>query len=390
MMTNKTTSARPPAVLIAFATFIVLGLPGGLGGVVWPSMRDEFGLGQDALGALLLAVTIGSMVSGLNNGRLIGRWGMATTLIGAAVLDGVGYLGYALAPTWATLVFLGLLTGAGSGLVDSAINTYVAEHHSPRTMNWLHAFYGVGATLGPLLMRLLLAMQQDWRVAYGVIGVAKLAIMVALWQTKQVWRRTAAPLPATAGQPRVSGRTLLRMPTIWFGIVLFFFYGGLEVTPAQWGYTYYTEERLVDATAAIWWTGSFWGLFTIGRFVLGGMVTWLGPVRLLRTCLAIALGGALLMWQPWSDWLSLAGMVLLGGALAPVFPTLTSLTPGRVGHERAAHAIGYQGGATGIGLALLPALAGVLAGAWGLWLIAPFIVLMALVVIVVHEWMLVS
>ncbi|MDA0246225.1 MAG: MFS transporter [Chloroflexi bacterium] len=387
MSLNKRNERLYP-VLIAFGTFIILGLPGGLGGVVWPSIRDEFGLGQDALGALLLAGTVGSMAAGLNNGRFLNRWGMGATLLGAAVFDALGFLGYGFAPSWTVLVALGLLTGAGDGLVDSAINTYVAEHHSARTMNWLHACYGLGATLGPLLMRLLFELQQDWRVAYWVVGLAKLAVVVALWQTRHVWRRAAEPAEGDLPAPTVRGRVVLRMPIVWISITLFFFYGGLEVTPAQWGYTYYTESRMVATTAAIWWTGLFWGVFTLGRFVLGAMAGWLGPVRLVRICLAVALAGAVLMWQPWSNLFSLAGMVLIGGALAPIFPTLVSLTPARVGYQRAAHAIGYQVGAGGIGIALLPALAGVLVAQWDLSLIAPFVVATAVIVIACHELLL--
>ncbi|MBK8433130.1 MAG: hypothetical protein IPL28_18360 [Chloroflexi bacterium] len=99
-MSSQKKNERLYPVLIAFGTFIILGLPGGLGGVVWPSIRDEFGLGQDALGALLLAGTVGSMAAGLNNGRFLNRWGMGATLLGAAVFDALGFLGYGFAPSW--------------------------------------------------------------------------------------------------------------------------------------------------------------------------------------------------------------------------------------------------------------------------------------------------
>ncbi|MBK8433129.1 MAG: hypothetical protein IPL28_18355 [Chloroflexi bacterium] len=42
-------------------------------------------------------------------------------------------------------------------------------------------------------MRLLFELQQDWRVAYWVVGVAKLVVAVVLWQTRHVWRRAAEP-----------------------------------------------------------------------------------------------------------------------------------------------------------------------------------------------------
>lgn len=383
-MTKK---PSPYFILIPFFTFIILGLPVGLTGLVWPTIRDGFGLGQDALGLLLVAGTAGSMLAGLNNGRLLTTWGMGTILVVSAVVDALGYAGYAIAPAWWVIVTLGLLTGAGSGLVDSAINTYVAEHHSKRTMNWLHACFGLGATLGPLLMQLLLAWGQNWRMAYVVVGGAKLVVVVLLWRTRQMWRLTAVA-SNQANQPQTSGRDVLRLPLVWLGIGIFFFYGGLEVVPANWGYTYFTEARGVDLVLAGWWAGLFWGVFTVGRVGLGAIVDWVGPVRLLRICLGVALVGAVLMWQPWVNTLSMVGMVLIGGALAPIFPTLVSLTPERVGEARAAHVIGYQVGAAGIGIALLPALAGVLAERISLWTITPMVIVLAVVVLVLHEGLL--
>ena len=41
--------------------------------------------------------------------------------------------------------------GLGFGAVDAAVNVHAAHHFSARQINWMHASYGAGATLGPLL-----------------------------------------------------------------------------------------------------------------------------------------------------------------------------------------------------------------------------------------------
>ena len=35
--------------------------------------------------------------------------------------------------------------GLGAESIDAALNYYVASNYSPRVMNFLHCFYGVGA-----------------------------------------------------------------------------------------------------------------------------------------------------------------------------------------------------------------------------------------------------
>jgi fucose permease len=79
------------------------------------------------------------------------------------------------------------------------------------------------------------------------------------------------------------------------------------------------------------------------------------------------------------------GLPLVGLSLAPVFPTLVSLTPVRLGNERAASAIGYQLSAAGIGAAALPGGVALAIDAGGLDTLGPALVTMAVVLLVLHH-----
>jgi MFS family permease len=67
-------------VAIASLAFVALGLPDGLLGVAWPSMRQNFGLQLDALGGLLVSFTSGYVVSSAVGGRLVGELGLPRLL----------------------------------------------------------------------------------------------------------------------------------------------------------------------------------------------------------------------------------------------------------------------------------------------------------------------
>jgi fucose permease len=65
-------SARPRLLLaLAFVAFISLGLPDGLLGVAWPSMRRSFGLPLDALGSLFISTTAGYVTSSFLSGAIL-------------------------------------------------------------------------------------------------------------------------------------------------------------------------------------------------------------------------------------------------------------------------------------------------------------------------------
>src|SRR5579864_6372387 len=89
--------------------FVSLGLPEGLLGVAWPSIRATFGLPLDALGLLLATFATGYFVSSAASGRIIGRFGIGRVLGASCGLTGACLLGYSAAPAWASMVALGAL-----------------------------------------------------------------------------------------------------------------------------------------------------------------------------------------------------------------------------------------------------------------------------------------
>src|SRR5205823_9825682 len=91
---------------LASLGFVSLGLPEGLLGVAWPSIRATFGLPLDALGALLTTFAAGYFVASAVNGRVLARAGVGTVLSASCFLTGLCLLGYAAAPSWPTMIAL--------------------------------------------------------------------------------------------------------------------------------------------------------------------------------------------------------------------------------------------------------------------------------------------
>jgi fucose permease len=77
--------------------------------------------------------------------------------------------------------------------------------------------------------------------------------------------------------------------------------------------------------------------------------------------MVLALVGSVLFWWNPVAIVGVGGVFVVGFAMAPVFPGLVSSTGQRVGKRHAGNTIGIQISAAGLGGALLPALAGVLA-----------------------------
>jgi fucose permease len=83
---------------------------------------------------------------------------------------------------------------------------------------------------------------------------------------------------------------------------------------------------------------------------------------------------------------SVGGIVLLGLCAAPMFPLLTLTTAERVGAAWTDRAIGLQSAASAAGSATLPALIGLLIGAFGSQVIAPSLFALVLLNTAVFAW----
>jgi fucose permease len=373
---------------IALLAFVSLGLPDGVLGVAWPSIRATFALPLSQLGVLLGAAMVGYLAASVSSGPIVARIGIGRLLVLSSAAVAASSLGYALAPRWGLMVAAGVLAGLGAGAIDAGINAFAAAVCSPRQVSWLHAAYGIGAMLGPLLMSGVLATGLGWRVGYLLIAAGLGGMMLCFLGTLPRWetaRDGSAGRSGTRPEPAAGFRATLARPLVWLNIVLFFVYTGLEVTAGQWTYSLLTEGRgLAPGPAGVWVSG-FWGSLTAGRLVSGAMARHHPAERLLRGAMLAALAGALLLWWAPRPLVGLLGLVVLGWSFAPIYPLLIAATPGRVGAGHATTAIGLQVAAAYLGTAALPGAAGVLARWYGLERLGPFLFAGALALLLLHE-----
>lgn len=368
---------------LASLAFVSLGLPDGLLGVAWPSMRADYGLPLDALGPLLAAFTSGYVTTSFAGGRLLARLGLGALLAASCVLTGTSLLGYALAAHWWVVVAFGFVAGLGAGGIDTGINTYAAERHGPGMLNWLHACYGVGAAGGPAIMTAVLAATLPWQRGYALVGIAQLALATAFVATLRAWDtgapRAAGSVSVDAGAPLAS---TLRMPTAQLGVAIFFAYTGLELATGTWAYTVLTEGRGVAVTTAGPWITCYWVGLTTGR-VLGALALRTRPVAtVLHATVTLLVASLALFAAALPAPSDLVALVLAGAAAGPIFPSLIATTPMRVGTRHAANAIGIQIAAAALGQSLVPSLLGVIGRRHGLDALTLALPALALVVAV--------
>ncbi len=377
---------RRTLIALAFLAYVSLGLPDAVPGVAWPAVRRELDQPLGALGLLLMTSMVGYFASSFGSGWLVARLGVGGVLAGSGALIVIGMLGYAAAPAWDVMVGFAVFAGLGAGAIDAALNVYAARHFSPRMMVWLHGCWGVGALLGPVIMTAAIGSASGgWRTGYTILAAIIGAITAGVVLTRRQWDAPVARADAAPEVAPVSLGAALRRPAVLLNALSFFVYTGLEMSIGAWCTSLLRESRGASEDAAGHAAALYWGSVMVGRFAMGGLTARVSPDRILRVVtLAVPLVLSTLVLTP-SLAANQAALIALGVLVSPIFPLWTALTPRRVGADAAAHAIGVQVAAACLGMSLIPGALGLLAERSSLEVVPVAWLVIAALVLVLHE-----
>ncbi|HET8842739.1 MAG TPA: MFS transporter, partial [Ktedonobacteraceae bacterium] len=280
-----------------------------------------------------------------------------------------------------------LIVGFGIGIVETGFNVYITT--LPRNavlLNYMHACFGVGALVGPLLASSILALLWDWNIIYLLFGGLTLLLILG---TVLIFHPALSSFSPDKGQapdeapPSVSDNVFiatLKLPIIWWGSLFLLVYVGIETCVGNWSYTFLLAERQQGTVLAGWVVSGYWLGLTIGRFVLQRQAERMGIEigRLLSLCIFGLLGGLLLIWFIPLGAVAALGFCFIGFSLAPLYPATVVVIPRLVPARLGASAIGMLVSISILGIAILPWVAGILAQTWGIWTLLPFLIVLSI------------
>lgn len=380
MPSTRTTSRF--LVLITFLAFVSIGFPDAVLGVAWPAMRLTFDRSLSSLGFILIASGAGYFTSGVFAGRALERFGVGRLLAISTTSVTLGLFGYTFSPSFWPLLGAAVLIGLGSGAVDAGLNFFASVNFSVTVMNWLHAFFGIGAMVGPFIMSGVFAAGGQWRVGYFIVSSLIAAMAVTFWLTSDRWNESGHA-SAEGEAARVSMRHVLGLPEVWLQIGIFMVMCGIEASAGNWTATVMNGRFGLSESQAAVWAGVFWGSMAVGRIALVPLSRGLDPARLVQICTWGLVVGAFLTTRDARVFYQV-GLVIFGLAMAPMFPTLMSMTPRRLGSQVSLHAIGFQVSAATLGIVSIPSLGGIIAERTSLVAI-PWIMTIGAVIVIALE-----
>lgn len=355
-------------IAIIYMAFISLGLPDSLLGAAWPAMQPDLGVPVDSVGIISAIVTCGTIISSLLADKLLNRFGTAKVVLISVMLTAFALMGFSYTSSFLFLCLLAIPLGLGAGSVDAGLNNFVALHYSARHMSWLHCFWGVGATLGPIILSQFLAQAGGWHTGYRVISLIQWALVLILFISLPLWKQYENPNklnnePSQEPKPTINVFKIYGVKT---ALLNFFFYCSMESITGLWAATYLVQQRGISIEQAAQTASLYYGGIMVGRFVSGILNEKVHSTNLIRIGIGIAGVGMVLLLSPLSPALAL---FLIGFGFAPVYPNTIHETPHRFGTAASQKIIGLQMASAYTGSTVMPILFGLIATRIGLWLL---------------------
>src|SRR5690242_3629112 len=187
-----------PAILLAYAGFVLVGVSAGVGGVLLLAQIGDYHVDRATIGITFFVSSAGFVLGGVGTGPLIDRFGYRSALAvggGAFILAGL-YL--ATRPPFVAFVLVQLIVGLAGGILESALNAYLAAMPGSTTLlNRLHAYFGVGALIGPVLATWIVGFA-SWSRVYLVLAVVCIPLTAGF---VFAYPRSGPDNPAVAPRP---------------------------------------------------------------------------------------------------------------------------------------------------------------------------------------------
>ncbi|KAH8553344.1 major facilitator superfamily domain-containing protein [Umbelopsis sp. PMI_123] len=367
----------------------LMGINDGNFGIILPRIKEYYNISDSLVSILFIVQAVGYFVSAFLNGWLVQKMkalgvlylgSFATVLAYVLLLIGL--------PFPAMCCFMAIL-GGSLALLDAGCNVYPSHlPYATTILNFVHAFYGFGALVGPLIASALLARGLSWKVSYMILCGLAVLNCICLWIS---FRKNPIPehleedeeaTQTESGEDDVNEKPVspkrglfaqaIRLKFTWIAALFLLFYVGVETTIGGWGYTFLTVARNGNAVTMGQVMSGYWAGLTVGRVILGHITGMFGEKRMITLYLFVTCGMIILIWQATSIGADAAGLVIAGFFLGPMFPTAIAITHQTLPKHLHATAIGFVAAFGQGGVAFFPFINGQIIDKAGIGAMMPY------------------
>ncbi|MDP6381467.1 MAG: MFS transporter, partial [Phycisphaerae bacterium] len=330
--TSKSSTSTIAELWLCYGAMMCLAIAVNLPPVYLTTFSETFGgdkgLSLEQLGRIpafvfaffVLAILVCGPLADRWGGKLFVMLGLALTCMGLVLLGG--------AASYEMLLAAWVLMGLGAGMLEMVLTPLVSAlqpHRRASAMNWLHAFYCIGALGTVLIGAGALHLGIPWRsVAFAMIALpAAMLAGFAGMRVPPLVQKDARRKPVSA---------LLKHPFFLAGLAAILLGGAVEHGLAQWLPAY--TERVMGfskATGGMVLAGFLMAMI-VGRMLAASAGHHMSPIRLMIFCCIALIGLFAVACFSLNAPVALSACIAIGLAGSCLWPTTLGVIGDRFPH----------------------------------------------------------
>jgi fucose permease len=349
----------------ALAGFFVSGLLIAFLGAILPSWQHHLSSEYGTVGLYFVGLIAGILASVWISPPLIENKGIGWTLAFAcaAAATALLYLAFVSPPFsfWWRVAGMALV-GCSAGILHTAIFNAISpmyRHDPVATVNLGGMLFGLGCLTVALLV------SGTFYIYSAPTIQVWIAIIPGLFGWLYLKSKFTAQPAAHAPSPHAVLSELRSPGAVLFSLVLFFQFGN-EWAVAGWLALFLSQRLGISPADSLGMLALYWFSLLIGRFVAQFMMARMKHSRLLILSVLGAMFGCVILIATDNRFGATAGVLLLGGSFAPIYPLVVE----RIGHRFPSYHPGFYNGLFSFAIAggmLAPCTLGFFASEWGIW-----------------------
>lgn len=363
-------------LFVIYVAFIGLGLPDLLFGTAWPAIYSDFNLPLLYGSFISSTVAFGTIVSSLLSARLIHKFGTSKVTAFSTLLTAIALIGFSFSANIWFMMLLAVPLGLGAGAIDVALNNYVALHYSAKQMSFLHCFYGIGVSVSPYVLSLVISGENGWRNGYRIAFIIQIAISILMFVSLPVWKKLnkAESENETDKKKTLTIRETLRIPGVKSMCALFYLTCAIECSCSGWGSTYLVEFKNMTTEQAAGTILFYFIGMALGRFLSGIIADKLHSWKIIMIGEYVLGVAVILLAIPGPSILGSIGFFMIGLGNGPLFPNFNYLAPESFGQDVSESVISLQMAFAYVGILFGPLICGLLGQNLGMYIFPIYIV----------------
>ena len=370
-------------LLLVYVAFTCLGLQHSLLGAAWPSMYQGLNAQISFAGIISMIITGCIIISSIFCSKIAKKISTGITCLIGFLLIALALIGFSFSRSIMMLCLCAIPLGLGTGLEEVLLNDIVARFYKLVHMNFLHCLWGVGATIGPII----LVHMGNWNWGYRIISIIELCLVVVLFFSLPLWNKITGKTikEEEIDHKSLSYLRLFKLKGVKYALASFFFYCSIEALVGLWGSSFVVIVKGIPKDTAANWVSLFFLGITFGRLVSGFLAFKLNNRWMIRLGQILIALGIIFLVLPFGNTSLLIAFLMLGVGCGPIFPSLSHETPENFGKEYSQDIMGMQVAFAFTGSTVMPPLFGFIASHFNYGLLPVFLVSILIILIIVSE-----